>query len=311
VTSPIPTLTIGLPVYNGERFLEQSLDALLAQTYTDFELIISDNASTDRTAEICSAYAGRDPRIRYVRQETNIGAAPNHNATVALARGRYFKWASHDDVYAADLVRLCIEALEARPDIVLAHSWDAFLDEHGEASPPVPYELETGDPRAPVRFRSLLHVSGGNDIYGVIRSDVLRAVGPLGSYHHADRTFVAALSLRGPFFQVPQVLYFRRDHPQRAERSPTRRARAANLDPRRASRWRNPMIRLDGEYILGYVAMIATAPLSIGDRLRCLGALTGWLAGHLRPGAQRRLLASHDPAVRARAQAHTTRRRTS
>jgi glycosyltransferase involved in cell wall biosynthesis len=306
-----PALSIGLPVYNGERFLEQSLDALLAQTYTDFELIISDNASTDRTAEICTAYADRDPRIRYVRQPVNIGAAPNHNATVALARGRYFKWASHDDVYGAELLRLCIEALESRPEIVLAHSWDAFLDEHGAASPPVPYELETDDPRAPVRFRSLLHVSGGNDIYGVIRTEVLRAVGPLGSYHNADRTFVAALSLRGPFFQVPQVLYFRRDHPQRAERSPTRRARAANLDPRRASHLRNPMIRLDGEYILSYLTMIATAPLSIGDRLRCLGAVAGWLGGHLRPGARQRQLASHDPAVRARAEAHSTRGRAS
>ncbi len=116
-----------------------------------------------------------------MRQPVNIGAAPNHNATVALARGRYFKWASHDDVYGAELLRLCIAALEPRPDIVLAHSWDAFLDEHGaQSSNPCPYELETDDPRAPVRFRSLLHVSGGNDIYGVIRTDVLRSVGPAG-----------------------------------------------------------------------------------------------------------------------------------
>src|SRR5919112_5909956 len=102
-----PRVTIGLPVYNGERFLEQALDGLLAQTFTDFELIISDNASTDRTPEICQAYAARDSRIRYVRQPENIGAGPNHNILVPMARGEYFKWASHDDLYDPDLVAKC------------------------------------------------------------------------------------------------------------------------------------------------------------------------------------------------------------
>ena len=87
--SPAPTLSVGLPVYNGERYLAESLDALLAQTYADFELIISDNASTDGTAEICREYAARDPRIRYVRQPVNVGAGPNHNLLVPLARGAY------------------------------------------------------------------------------------------------------------------------------------------------------------------------------------------------------------------------------
>jgi glycosyltransferase involved in cell wall biosynthesis len=120
-----PTLTIGLPVYNGERYLTESLDALLAQTYQDFELVISDNASDDGTADICRAYAERDSRIRYLRQPVNIGAGPNHNVLVPMARGKYFKWASHDDLYDPQLLELCIEALESRPEFVLAHAWDA------------------------------------------------------------------------------------------------------------------------------------------------------------------------------------------
>src|SRR5688572_28337892 len=92
-----PLVSIGLPVYNGERFLSEALDSLLGQTLADFELIVSDNASTDRTAEICLAYAARDARVRYVRQQTNIGAIRNWNFVARQARGQYFKWASAND----------------------------------------------------------------------------------------------------------------------------------------------------------------------------------------------------------------------
>jgi len=298
-----PRLTIGLPVYNGERFLSQSLDALLAQTFEDFELIISDNASTDSTADVCADYALRDPRIRYVRQAVNIGSAPNHNAVLAMARGEYFKWASDDDLYGPTLLASCVAELDARPEAVLCHAWEAFIGEDSTTIQPVTYRLQTAHPRASVRLRSLLYDSGGDDIYGVIRTAVLRRNARHGSYHHADRTFVAALALHGPFHQVPEVLYLRRDHPGRTERSAHgRRSRAAILDPRRGNRWRNPMARLYGEYVWGYVAAIMRAPLSIDERLRCLGEVAWWALGHLRPGGDRRLLeSSFDPAVRARA----------
>jgi glycosyltransferase involved in cell wall biosynthesis len=300
---PGPRLTVGLPVHNGERFLRQSLDALLSQTFNDFELIISDNASTDSTPEICASYARRDPRIRYVRQPVNIGSAPNHNAVVALARGEYFKWASDDDLYGADLLGACVAELDAHSEIVLCHAFEAFIDESGKTIQPVTYRLQTADPRAWVRLRSLLYVSGGDDIYGVIRTSALRRNGEHGSYHNADRTFVAALAMSGPFHQVPRVLYFRRDHPQRTERrSDRRRSRAAILDPRRANRLRHPMLRLYVEYVWGYVAAIRGAPISLTEKARCLGLVLWWALGHLRPGSAKRLLTSPDPAVVARAQ---------
>jgi glycosyltransferase involved in cell wall biosynthesis len=297
-----PTLSIGLPVYNGERFLRHALDALLAQTFTDFELVISDNASTDGTEGICRAYAERDPRIRYIRQPVNIGAAPNHNFVFDRARGRFFKWASHDDLYDPDLHRLCLEALDKRPEFVLAHGGDAFIDEHGTVIGPSPYLLDTANPSAPARLRSLLYVPGGNDFYGVVRTEAFRHAGPLGSFHNADRTFVSALALEGPFYQVPQVLYYRRDHPHRGERAAGKRARAATLDPRRADRVRHPMLRLHSEYIGAYVSSIVRAPLGLADRYRCLAHVGGWLVSHLRPGATQRMLASADPAVVDRAE---------
>ena len=100
----VPRLSIGLPVYNGEDFLAESLDSLLGQTYEDFELIISDNASTDGTADICRRYEKQDSRIRYIRQPRNLGCAPNHNVLVQYARGELFKWASHDDLYGRELI---------------------------------------------------------------------------------------------------------------------------------------------------------------------------------------------------------------
>jgi glycosyltransferase involved in cell wall biosynthesis len=299
--SNVPRLSVGLPVYNGEKYLPEALDALLGQSFSDFELIISDNASIDGTAEICHNYAARDPRIRYFRQPVNLGAARNHNFVVKQARGEYFKWASHDDLYARDLLLRCVEALDTRPEVVLSHAWQAYIDAEGNIIRGGEYRLATDSPQAPIRFRDMLFVQGGDDFYGVMRTEVLRRTPLHASYHHADRTLVTELSLCGPFYQVPEMLYFRRDHPDRAERSrPTKRARVQNFDPRRGNRIRHPMIRLLGEYVWGYVAAIQRSPLTPFDRIQCYGYLARWFTSRALPGASRRIGESPDPALQGR-----------
>jgi glycosyltransferase involved in cell wall biosynthesis len=279
-----PRLTIGLPVYNGEKYVAESIEALLGQSFTDFELIISDNASTDGTGDISRYYEKQDSRVRYFRQSQNIGLAPNHNFVAEVARGELFKWASNDDLYARDLLERCIDALDKHPDVVLAHSWTAKVDASGAVSKALQYPLNTSSPRAPERFRSLLFVSGGDDDYGVMRTEVLRRTAMQESYHHADRTIIAELSLYGRFYQVPDWLYFRRDHADRAERAcPTMRSRCANMDPRRADRLRHPALRLYGEYVWAYVTAIHRAPLPAAERRECYRYLAEWLAK--RPGA--------------------------
>ena len=281
--SSTPRLTIGLPVYNGEKYLAQSLDALLGQSYQDFELIIADNASTDGTADICQRYAQQDSRVRYIRQPTNVGLAPNHNLVVEQARGELFKWAASDDLYARELIERCVDALDEHPDVVLAHSWSARIDGSGTVTHVYKYPLNTSSAQAPERFRSLLFGSGGDDDYGVIRTKVLRRTAMKESYHHADRTIIAELALHGRFYQVPDWLFFRRDHPDRAERAnPTVRSRCANMDPRRASRLRNPAVRLYGEYVWSYIRAIRHAPLSAEDRRECYGHLARWFASRAR-----------------------------
>jgi len=295
----IPRLSIGLAVYNGEKYLAESLDAVLGQTYEDFELIISDNASTDGTAEICRRYEKDDSRIRYVRQPRNIGAAPNHNFLFQQSRGELFKWAAADDLYARDLLQRCVDALDEYRDVVLAHCWTAAIDDTGNVTQALEYPLATDSPRAPERFRSTLFMNrGGNDhvsdygviraddMYGVIRANVLRRVAPHDSYYYADRTIMTEIALLGPFHQHPDWLYFRRDHSDRAQHAhPTLRGRCANLDPRRADRLRHPTARLLAEYIWGYVAAIRRAPLSAADRQECYRHLTQWLATRAAPTA--------------------------
>jgi len=277
--SAVPRLTIGLPVYNGENYLAEAIEALLGQTYENFELIIADNASTDGTADICRRYAWEDPRVRHLRHPENIGLARNHNCLVAEARGELFKWASHDDLYGKDLIRLCVEALDEKQDIVLAHSWTALIDGAGQVIRALHYGLATSSPSPPTRFKSMLFDIGGDDDSGVIRMPVLRQTALNGSYYRADRTFVSELALAGPFYHVPDWLYFRRDHPERAARAFTSvRDWCTNLDPRRANRLRHPAIRLYGEYIWGFIAAIRNAPLSRAERIDCYRHLSRWAA---------------------------------
>jgi glycosyltransferase involved in cell wall biosynthesis/O-antigen/teichoic acid export membrane protein len=296
---PAPRLTLGLPTFNRASYLRESLQCLLAQTFLDFELVISDNASTDETATICTELAAQDPRIRYVRQTSNIGATANHNFVVEQARGVLFKWVSDDDLYHRDLLARCVEQLDRHPEAVCAHSMDALVDSEGRIIQNNPYELDTTSTSPVERFRSLLYGRGGNDIYGVMRTSVVTSMEPYGSFHNSDRVFVAELALQGPFVHVPDVLYYRRDHPARAERaSGETRSRAANLDPRRLS---ESKVRLYVEYIAAYVRAIRGAPLSTSQRARCGVALAGFVASRLVPFHKVGDLDSFDPAVRDRA----------
>ncbi|GAB3583540.1 glycosyltransferase family 2 protein [Amycolatopsis endophytica] len=271
-----PRLSIGLPVYNGENYVAEAIDNLLAQTFTDFELVISDNASTDGTREICEKYAAKDERIRYLRQPCNIGAAPNHNFVVQASRGEFFKWAAHDDLFAPELLEKCVRALDEHPEAVLAHSHMAIVDERGEILENYDYTLDTDSPDTAKRFRSLMFVEGGDDFYGVIRTSVMRRIAPHDSYHNAGRKLVGELALYGTFVQVPEVMFFRREHPGRGDNLGSVQKVCANLDPRRQGQ---STARLFAAYLAGYLVAIRRAPLSSGERRRCYGVIAEWLGG--------------------------------
>lgn len=301
-TNSVPRLSVVLPVYNGANFLAESLEALLGQTYEDFELIISDNSSIDETADICRRYAKQDSRIRYIRQPYNIGLSPNHNFVIRQARGELVKMASHDDLYARDLLKRCIDALDGHPEAVLAHCWEARIDPAGKVIKALGYSVAADAPWAPDRFRSMLFDGWDDYTYGVIRTKSLLRTHLLRSHHLADRTINTELSLHGPFCMVPEWLYFRREHPGRTSEHPGRvtpytvRTRSTGLDPRRANRIKHPIVRLYGEYVWGYVEAIRSAPLSLAQRQECYRHLARWLAWRFPPVVRRSLHAGalHD-----------------
>src|SRR4051812_19900693 len=207
-----PRVSIGLAVYNGDAFLEEAIESILAQTFRDFELIISDNASTDRTDEICKRYAAADPRIRYSRHPTNIGGVNNENHTFTLARGEYFRLAAHDDVCAPTLIEKCVKALDDNPDAVLCHSANIEIDENGKQIG-IRYGREGCSQRPSQRFRELSwRWYPCEATYGLIRSNVLRKTRLQQNYTGSDRVLLCELGLYGRFILLEEPLFYKRFH---------------------------------------------------------------------------------------------------
>lgn len=209
-----PRVSIGLPVYNGERYLGEALDSLLAQTFEDFELIISDNASTDRTGEIGRSYATRDKRVRYVRNDRNIGFAKNFQRAVELASGQYFKLHAADDLVAPEFLARCVEVLDREQHVVLVYPRARLINEFGAVIADYEDGLHLQSPQPSVRFRQLFErLRLCNAIHGVIRGSALRRTRLLGTFIGADVPFQGELILYGTFWEVPEFLFFRRFHP--------------------------------------------------------------------------------------------------
>lgn len=220
-----PALTIGMPVYNGEAYLEAALSSILAQDYADFELVVCDNASTDRTPLIAAEWASRDPRVRVHRSDTNIGVDLNFDRCVEFARGRYFRWAAADDLVAPGYLGRCVAALEAAPDAVLCQSGVHIIDPTGQVTGLYESGLgdtESGDPAR--RFAALVlsrHLC--THVFGVMRTQALRATQLLADYYGSDRAFLAELALLGRFVHVPEPLFMNREHPARGSRAMRRK----------------------------------------------------------------------------------------
>ncbi|RCJ31082.1 glycosyl transferase [Nostoc punctiforme NIES-2108] len=216
MSSNQPRLSIGLPVYNGEKFLKEAIDSLLAQTFEDFELIISDNASTDKTEEICRAYVEQDQRICYYRNDKNIGCAGNFNRVLQLSSGEYFKWVAHDDLHSPDFIKKCVEVLDQDPTIILCHSQAYFIDEQGNFIQNYDIKVKADALKPQERFHELLTKHLCYQCYGVIRASVLKKIPPMGGYGNADGILLLRLGILGRFYEIPESLFFIRSHPQQS-----------------------------------------------------------------------------------------------
>jgi glycosyltransferase involved in cell wall biosynthesis len=208
VTSRDPKISLALPVFNGEKYLGAALESIVNQTFTDFELVISDNASTDRTPEIIESYAKRDDRIRVIRQTKTVGAATNFNLLVAETKADIFKWCAHDDLLEPEYLEETYRALQDSPDSVLCHTHTVIrdLDEGGDEVFVPNFTMPPDD--CVTRLREmLLYGSRCYEVFGLIRRAALARTDLIGEHRGGDNVLLCRLALLGPVLIVPRPLF--------------------------------------------------------------------------------------------------------
>lgn len=271
-----PLITVGLPVYNSERYIRQSLDSLLMQTCRDFTLIISDNASTDSTQDICREYAARDSRIQYFRNEKNIGNPGNFNRVFRLTKSKYLKWATSDDFWAPQFLERALEKMENDPEIVLCYPQCFIVNAQG--ADPTPYDdvlhLVQQDPVD--RFLNLIdNIRLAHQHLGLIRTSALARTHLLGAFVGSDVNLLAELALHGKFFELPERLFYRRFHQtsgswKRGDKDHEAKYYLAASRPRVGLvSWRRH---------LRFFGAVTTAPISISAKLRLYSSLARRMA---------------------------------
>ncbi len=287
-----PRVSIGMPVRNGEPYLSAAIESVLAQTYPDFELVISDNASDDDTERICRCYADRESRIRYYRNVDNIGAARNFNRVFELSRGEYFKWFAHDDLLAPTYLQRCVETLDKAPkSVVLCFPRRRIMAPDGRPLDCDPFLLSQRDAREDFHnasFARLVRISASCFpifAFGLMRREAAKKTRLIGGYVAADLVFVAEMRLAGELWEVPEELYFQRLHaatPDVLART-TRSGEAAWFDPENAERWLRP----EGELLFQYIGAIHRSDVSALQKAKCYLSLGGHVASRIERSLRR------------------------
>lgn len=264
MTDSKPLVSIGMPVYNGERFICQALDSLLAQDYENVDLVISDNASTDRTEEICLEYASKVPRIRYYRNPVNIGASRNFNRLIALSSGKYFMFAADHDLWHPTFISRSVEILENNPEVILCYSRTMLIDANDNRLGLTPDQIDTRNMPPVERYKYILwNLILCNMIYGVFRANVRGQILGFKQMLGCDHAVLAELALRGEFAQMADPLFYRRKN-RADENDEDRKIRVLTmLDPvnglKKARRKTEDCYR---KLALEHLAIIARASLS-------------------------------------------------
>ena len=270
-----PRVALGLFVYNGERYLRETLESILAQSLDEFMLYISDNGSSDGTEAICREYEAADVRVSYYRHDLNRGAAWNCNYVASLGwESEFFKWCAHDDLYDPVYLETCVATLDEHPEVVACQPRARYIDRNGEEVMRSFERHRFSDPRPWVRLQALTCAFHDYTFaFAVIRRSILDQIRPYLPIVEGDLVMLADLALRGPFAEPDDQLFANRIHPTRST------AMAQGADWRKKSvEWfgghaqRAPARNLLSELAKG----VELAPLSSVERLRCRRVLGQW-----------------------------------
>ena len=271
-----PLASIGIPVYQGEDFLDKTLQSARNQKHEPLEIVVSDNASTDSTAAIVAQHAGADSRIRGVVQVENVGAAENYNAVFRESKGIYFAWNAHDDYSSPDFVFEGVRALEATPDAVVALPRTLRVDTSGAVLEEMVIPDALFSASRAIRFRAAARAEPEAVIFGLFRSDVLRSTALHGHFTGSDRNLVAELLLMGPAVMAGDSEFYLREHDNRSVRR-LGRGRSRFSHPREG--WYAPqrsgkMVFPSWRRLGSYLSTVSRADnLTIKDRSSCYVAI--------------------------------------
>lgn len=256
----IPLVSIGVPVYNEARFLGQTIDSLLAQDYPHLEFIVSDNASTDGTLEICERTSELDARVRVLRSESNLGSSANFQRCLDEANGEWFLWAGGHDLWSHDMISRCVAALQVHPGAVVAVPESGWIDAESRPFGARASILDTRGMEPLARVFTILWANM-HPMYGVIRTEALRSACPVPNYPGADLILLVRLILQGDFVPAPGATWFRRQVRER-ETHRDRRLRYRGSHFKIGNR-RFPLARLATEFLKA----VWSSELPLADRI--------------------------------------------
>lgn len=270
-----PRVGIGVPVYNGAAYLRAALDSLLGQTFSDFEIVISDNGSTDDTEQIAREFARLDSRVRYVRIPENRGSIWNFNHVATLTRGEYFKWAACDDICDATFLARCVEVLDRDPTVVCCHSRMRKIDESGRVlnlRDPTLSSVEGDSPHPNRRFLDVLKTDGYSvRSFGVIRTEAMRRCRPLLAVYGSEKVLMAELALIGRFHDIEDVLFYERHHS--VDRPSTLQEQLEFIEPGKRALPLTPRLAL----LAGHLQAIRRSEQPLRVRALCYAAIGSYL----------------------------------
>lgn len=209
--SSFPLLSVGIPVYNGEKYIGECLDSLLNQTFTDFDITICDNCSTDNTELICLDYQKKDNRIKYHRNESNIGITENYNRVFKLSKGKYFKWSSANDICLPTLFEKCIDILNSQPDVALCYTNTNIINGGGRVLKEYDNNLNLMQDNPVERLRKFfINLDMNNVMNGVFRRSVLAKTSLVAPYLASDINMLVEVCLLGKYYEIDEYLFNRR-----------------------------------------------------------------------------------------------------
>lgn len=262
-----------MPVYNSEDFIKESIESILGQSLQDIELIISDNASTDATIDICREFATKDRRVRYYANPANIGVTENYNRVFHYAQGPYFKWASSNDVCAPDFIRRCVDVLDRRPDAVLCYPKTRLFDTEITCGEDYEDNLDLQEEDPASRFEHLIdriYSRLDNIMNGVIRTEVLQRTPLHKPFTGSDLSLMAELALFGKIIEVPERLYFRRINAKAHSHKQSKTQMQESYWPLH----KKALMFQTWKLFLGYFTAVLRSQLTYGDKNKLYLKLT-------------------------------------